>query len=84
MGVILLAQEKKTRQYTKGCSTMYTLTITHTNGTQELIKTRSLDKAYAAYDKAIKNGVYVDSFTMKGSSSDLRDKPQSAIVYPVS
>lgn len=59
---------------------MFTIIVTATNQEQDIYVFRGLDAAYAAYDLAIKLGYYVDSFT-NYAGTDMRDKPQAAIIY---
>jgi len=53
---------------------MYTLIIIETTGAETVYTTRSLTKAQGIYDNAIKHGLFCKSFTMKGSTTDMRDR----------
>lgn len=59
---------------------MFTLIVTAINQETDTYTFRTLDEAYAAYDRAINLGYYVDKF-INWRGTDMRDKPQSAITY---
>lgn len=64
---------------------MYIIIVIETTNVETTYTTKSLKKAHGIYDNAIKNGLYVKSFTMKGSNSDMRDRQDevSTIGYVV-
>lgn len=65
----------------------YTIVVVNANNTEDTYTTRSINKAYQTYDRAIAKGLIVKSFTgsvkKDGYTSDMLQgmQPQAAIVW---